>query len=247
MSFWTTLFYARPGRAPRVSSAQLADFVERFERSSRPVVDHASCQVMWGDRVDRDMRPLEEEEETYRVKGAIITRSVERDLDINIFENAGTLEPVIGALRAEDKPVYRAYISLGNLVDAKGHALTYEPQRPGETLLWVGAAGLQVGPVAVGALDGDEVTMVSWLALEVGGQGQLWPRTGVQVREDLERLPAVQSAMALCREVWPADPVSVSRTPTRGLANARKLLGRLWPYDRVNTPADWAWYVSESG
>jgi hypothetical protein len=63
----------------------------------------------------------------------------------------------------------------------------------------------------------------------------------------LEALPSVQRAMALCREFWPVDEAERDRFSVKDLIESRRELGRLWPYDELDGPSDWAWVLSESG
>ncbi len=169
-------------------------------------------------------------------------------MDIEVSAGgAKTLRPVIDALRAREESIYRAEVGLGDVTSENGHCVSFPPMEKGDDGLWLGSAGLSVGPVMVAALDGDEEILVSWLALTISGQGKCWPRTSKQLRESLEALPSAQQAMALCRDFWPVDETEHDRLPVKDLIESRRELGRLWPYDELDRPSDWAWVLSESG
>jgi hypothetical protein len=191
MSFWTTFHFIRPGPPPAVSSVQLATFLERFRAEVELTSPRFTTRVIFGRRVDRDTREIDEERVT-KIGGAFIAEDVTRPLDID----ARSFDESVSALRKVDRRVYRAEILVGDVPP-----LTYGPAETNTDGLWLAACGLKVGPIAVTSLEGDELTLVSWLALNIGGQGYLWPRKPEDVRADIEAMPAMQQATSICREL----------------------------------------------
>ncbi len=85
--------------------------------------------------------------------------------------------------------------------------------------------------------------MVGWIAVNLDGPGYLFPWSFRDLVDRAEAIAPVRELMSLCRRTWPVAPGE----PDRRVIEARRMMGELWPYPRLDGPWDWSWGLGESG
>jgi hypothetical protein len=230
MGFYTSLIFYRPRPAPLVNGPSLAAFVRRFFELD---VAQSRCaltqQFACGERIDQDDSPLDVTEPT-EVEGIYISR--EREWDVN--EDAHPRDELPKLLDSLDQNMYRAYCSLGSSVRSIREQLGRIDSPENDEDFVPDSWSFMIGPITSGE-DGE--FMIAWMALSLSGNGYLYPWTMRDVLQRIERIPAMQRVMSLCRETWPVEP----EKPAKRIIEARKAMGKYWPYERADLPWDWFW------
>ena len=239
MSFWSSLLYARVAPALIVTVDAISRFVSELADTRAVEEGHQLfCQIKYGERVDAD----EETTETVQWDPSGII-GVMGEYPWDRSEAFSSLPALAGALRGDDRFVYRAFLDLGQLRSEIVADLTREASDENERALCLWAPSLNVGPVLVSGLDSEEPAFAGWMDFTFSGPGYFYPWTYRAARERAEANEVVQQVAAICREAWPVEPASPSLEGIEG----RRKLAELWLYDDVSLPYDWLWFASESG
>jgi hypothetical protein len=232
MSFYTSLFFYRPGAPPTLSGADLAAFVANFASlglagGTGPI----GYRVKFGRAIDQDERPTHWDEPVTPDGIVSVARRTEFDVE---EADLLSLARLTGNLAKLDGLIYRADLDLGYVADPIYSRTERSPSEENDAALELSHWGLQVGPILSHALGGDAVYMVGWIAVAMHGHGYLYPWGLRELVDRVEAAPGVVTLMALCREAWPVGP----EKPPRGAVRARKKMGELWPYVRADLPGD---------
>ena len=246
MSFETTLSFYRPTAPPEIHGLGLAGFVSAFDAlgvaNDGPGVTLA-YEIRFGRSVDQDDRPtdwLEPVLEGPTGGGIYGIRSVDFDAE----GTAPSLKDLAGALAAlGGRPIYRANLTLGLVVDPVYDGLSRGPSEENEVGLGLDSWSMEVGPIVCFDLATEEPWHVGWIAVQIGGPGYLYPWTFRDLVDRAEAIAEIRGVADLCRGTWPVAAAS----PPRRVVKARKAMGDLWPYPRADPPWDWFWGLQESG
>ncbi|WP_165068796.1 hypothetical protein [Paludisphaera rhizosphaerae] len=254
MSFQTSLLLYRPQPPRDLTAAKLAGFVREFAALGLSEPDFLSFKIKFGKSVAQDSRPTAWDEPVPGTRGCISTwREIEYDAEDSGIPDLARLADALDALPA--KPIYRAWVSLGDPTRPVYEALWREPseendQQLGFNLGW----SLTAGPIECCEIASDGPFQIGWLAVSLSGQGYPYPWTYRDLIARAEAVPGVPALLDLCRRAWPLDPPRFpllhlrdsSRAP-RHIVQLRKSMGDLWPYDDLGEPWDWCWGISVSG
>lgn len=208
---------------------QAADLLESAE----------ACSVKFklGNAVDQDEAGTSCHEEL----GAGMFLMAEYGWDVS--ESATSLAPLLEKLQGDDRTIYRAYFDLGLASDALSDPIT-RVNSPDNTVDFLpGSLSFSVGPVEIFDLGSDNIGVVGWMDVSISGNGYLFPWTFRDVVDRLEASPEWQRLRSVCRELWPVG----EGVPPLEIIEARKQLGRLWPYDTYDRKFDWYWGIFETG
>ncbi len=231
------MFY-RPGTPPRVTGASLARFVRAFAQLgvAKPQVSLGSS-VKFGRGINQDTRLSSW---IKWIGGIGKHREIKWDLDWQPQSTAKLAD----VLDKNDRPIYRAHLSLGPLTDeiAEGVHRVGSPDNKYE--LTPDSWSLEIGPVDCYSLETeDQLFRVGWIEVSLSGYGYLFPWTFRDLLQRAERLPGIRKVMDLCRSTWPVP----SALPDQKTKKLRTRMGELWPYHTVDLPGDWYWGLAESG
>ena len=162
--------------------------------------------------------------------------------DLSISHPGGILE-FISALRTENRRIFRAFASLGALVDSAIEPITRSNSPENEYDFCPHTLSIEVGPIELHSLGCDAQALVGWIGVSLSGDGYLFPWTFREVIGQLESTPEIQRITEACRAFWPVPLKPVEER----IASMRKQIGVLWPYDDYDKPWDWYWGLQETG
>lgn len=239
MSFYTSLFYYRPGTPPTSTGADLAGFVASF--ASLGLADEdgpIGYRVKLGRAIDQDERPTDWDESMTSDGVISVARRIEFDAEET---DLLTLAQLAESLARLDGSIYRADLDLGHVVQPVLSRTKRSPSEENDVALTLTHWGLQIGPILSHALGGEGAYMVGWIAVTMHGYGYLYPWGLRELVDRVEASPGIRGLMDLCREAWPIGP----EKPPRGVVSARKKMGELWPYARADLSWDWYWGLAE--
>lgn len=242
MSFWTNIVFCHPlVNTPVITMRALAEFAERFVDCGlvNPTSCPGSASYRPGDRVDLDLAESDgwEDPTPEHPEGRF------RDLpaEVDVFDRKRSYTPAerIAHLKELDEPVYRAFLSLGNLTQPVAEQL-HRPSDENEQAFMPVGCSIEAGPVRLGNEDTAEaVGVCSLLAVTIGGPGYCWPRTHREVVNDATSLPEVSALAKLVREIWPVEPAA----PPARVVEQRRQLGEFYMGNACDEPLDWWWGI----
>lgn len=252
MSFQTSLFLYRPQPPRGLTAAKLAGFVRGFAALGLSKPDYLAYQVKFGKSVDQDDRGTTWCESASGSWIGVV-RSIEYDAEDRNVPDLANLADALDGL--SERPIYRAWLGLGDLVRPVYDALWREPSEENEKQLGFNLGwSIEVGPIESHDMGGEGPFRVGWLAVSLSGQGDPYPWTYRDLIARAEAVPGVSDLLGICRRTWPIDPPRVPLLHVRGSSRAprrivqlRKSMGELWPYDDLAEPWDWCWGISVSG
>jgi len=238
MSFFTTIHFYRPGPALVISTAQLADFMERVAETGITTCEPSSLHLKYGKCIDKDMKPSYWWEPVNETGVISFGRSVRWNIDRYDLDFQSSLS----ILRNHDKSVYRALIDVGALADHIIAALSRDPGPENERGLYPDSLSIELGPTTISDPNEEPEYLVGWMSINLSGNGYLFPWTHRDLIIRLNACHEVQRLMSLCRETWPVEPL----IPSPDVIALRKEMGELWGGDDYDAPADWRWGIQES-
>lgn len=239
MSFYTSLHFYRPGPPPILTGAQLAAFVARFASLGIATEgDSIGLRVKFGRAIDQDDRPTDWDEPLTPDGILSIARRIAYDAESADLPSLARLADALARLGG---PIYRAGLDLGGVAEPVLSRVSREPSEENTVSLSLCRWALEAGPILSHALGGEAAYSVGWLSVAMHGPGYLYPWDFRGLLDRVESAPGVHHLMDLCRRTWPVrgDP------PPRRVIRARRRMGELWPYDRLDLPSDWSWGLAE--
>jgi hypothetical protein len=251
VSFYTTLHFYRPTPPPRVTGPSLARFVaDLMETGCFERTHDDSFSVKFGRAIDQDEKGTSLELPVPGLPGVLNIRDIEWDIKQHQIAMADALR----LLRAEDRPIYRSFISLGTAPQSVREALS-TPRPDGERNLGLWDGFLSIEPIDLSQMSSDAPFRVGWMSVGYGGSGYLHPWTARDLTDRAATLAALSPLTVVCRKHFPVDPVYRGGGFRRGIlpgvfsrrAYIRRRMGELWPFDRLDVPWDWYWGVHETG
>jgi hypothetical protein len=238
VSFWSSLILARPAKPPIVTAAAIGALIQRLAETGALVGrEEPLCQIKYGPRVDADERTTDVVD---RDDSGIVGTVGEYPWDLS--DSFPSLTALADALAANEKPVYRAFLNLGDWHSDIVAALTRKPSKENADELCLYGASFSVGPVLVRGLASETSAFAGWMGLSASGPGYFYPWEYREARERAEAVGLLREAAAVCRAIWPVPPAAVSDS----VIAARRELRDLWLYDDLAL-SDWLWFASESG
>lgn len=252
MSFYTSLYYYRPTKPPRVTGPVLAAFLRElsatalFERKGPE-----SLKVKFGRAIDQDTRPSSWEVPVRGVPGMCTFDGIDWDIEHERL----SLDDALAVLSNHDRPVYRASAGLGYL--RQDITRTLQTLRPddGAPNLCLGDCSVWIEPIELGQMSDDATYKVGWMGVSFSGYGYLYPWTARDVTDRALASPDLRRVADVCRRLFPVDPNGTPSllerlTPERRrsrITSIRKRMRDLWPFDDLDAPWDWYWGVLETG
>jgi len=230
----TSATYYRPERPPRVTTTDLASFVE--QACALGVIGRAlpTLNVRYGPGIDADDEPAEWMAWQECIGGT-------RDSQWKMAEGGRELEHAVESLRGRSLAIYRADITIGLLDPQVVTAVSrITPDGNGENLK-LSKLSLRLGPIT---LDDDEKGTsfhVGWIGLEMSGGGDLYPCTASDVVARLNACDEIAALKALCETMWPVE----IKPPSPALVAARRQMGDLWVGTDFDAPVSWRWAIQE--
>lgn len=250
MSFYTSLRFYRPTPPPLITGPVLARFVADLLDSGAFVHEHDNAlSVKFGQSIDQDEKDTASEEPIPDLPGVFKLHEIEWDIRVRT-----SACEVLQLLSAHDRPIYRAFMSLGRVSDAIVKALQTPRPDDQQPNLWLTGASLEVGPIHVSEMSKGPFA-VGWISAGFGGNGYLWPWTARDLTDRAVALDALKPMTEICRTHFPVHLGYRGDGFRRGRLGGmfsrksyvRRRMGDLWPFDRLDEPWDWYWGVSESG
>jgi hypothetical protein len=253
MSFYTTLYFYRPTRPPRVTGPRLAEFIEAL--CATGVIERRADYIMlkFGRGIDQDEKPTSYEVPVPGVRGMYTVRSIKWDIN----HSSIPLDERLQLLRNHDRPLYRATLSIGSVRRDVMEALqTPRPDEAGQMNLTLWDCVVSLEPVELGSMSTDDRFAVGWMSLSFSGNGYLYPWTPRDLTSRADALAALTAVTDVCRQFFPVDPDGAPKMFQRiaprlrrlRLRRTRRQMGELWPFpDDLDRPWDWFWGVSETG
>jgi len=239
MSFFTSLTYYRPCTPPIVTGNDLANLITQlYETGTLTDSGFQILQVKFGNSVDQDEQDSSSAEEI--MPGLAVMDDIEWDLDV---PKPSGIRGIIDALKGDNRPVYRAYASLGGAIDAVLKPITRTKSPENQINFCPDSVSLEIGPIEIFNLRSDAPAFVGWIGLSLSGNGYLFPWKFRDVFERLESTPEVQRIAEACRSFWPVAP----DRPEPCIVELRRQLDDLWPYDSFDKEWDWYWGIQETG
>jgi hypothetical protein len=238
MSFFTTLKYYRPRKPPLVAGDDLAVVVARLAATGKLTGSGTyGVKIKFGEAIDADD------------KGTIWYESVLPNLmrvgEIEWDLNPGTLrsiDEVIGALKGNTSPVYRAHVFMGTPTADVLEPITREDSPENNIHFLPSDFSLELGPVSAGLLSTEDTVQVGWMSLNLGGSGYLYPWSLSEVLERASSSAAIKALTDVVQAMWPVPSVA----PEKEIVEIRRQLPDIWPYE-AERAWDWYWGVHESG
>jgi hypothetical protein len=247
VSFYTTLSFYRPTKPPTLTGADLAAFVSAFATlgvSDPKAGATFGFEVRFGDSIDQDDQPadwLDPVLEGPSGGGIYTIDSIDYDTEAGDLRSLDELSGALATL--EQRPIYRATLTLGQIVRPILDSLRREPSEDNPLGLGLDTWSFEVGPIVTYNLASEEPFHVGWIAVQASGPGYLYPWTFRELIGRADAIPQVQELIGLCRRTWPVVPGRLARR----IVKARKAMGDLWPYARLDRAWDWYWGLQESG
>jgi hypothetical protein len=238
MSFYTSLKFYRPTKPPRITGDEMSRFVADI-RKSGVLTDSGlqSAESKFGDSIDQDNRATTWEDDS----GPLATvRGIEWDVELDA---PGGLQGIIDTLADDNRPIYRASLTLGMPTDAVLEPITRRGSPENEIDLTPDTLSIEAGPVEVYDLNSEGPFRVGWIGINLHGYGYLYPRTFRDLRDRLMASEAIGKLTELCRSTWPVPPTRPNWFERR----KRRRMKDLWPYSTIDLPWDWYWGLAESG
>jgi hypothetical protein len=241
MGFWTSCKFYRPRTPPLIRCADLANFVERLSQLNIAGGKYFyGAKVAFGTAIDQDDRPSSSFEPIE--PSGIIHQS--RDIEWGWGAKYESLAELTAALReAPDKPIYRAFVSLGGVATPVYEALSRPPVPENDQYLSLDGLSLEIDRIEIYDHDQGASIHCGWISVNIGGQGYPYPWTKREVLQRLETEPHVVALAELCRSTW---PVPNEPLPPQYVELRRKLQN-FWLYDDLAKPWDWYWGVDAIG
>jgi hypothetical protein len=239
VSFWSSLTLVRAAKPPIVTAAAIGALIHRLAATGALVGgEEPLCQIKYGPSVDADERTTDIVD--WDASGIVGTVG---EYPWDLSHTFPSLIALADALAANEKPVYRAFLNLGDWHSDIVAALTRKPSEENTDELCLYGASFSVGPVLVHGLASETSAFAGWMGLSASGPGYFYPWEYREARERAEAVGLLRDVAAVCRAVWPVAPAAVSDS----VIAARGQLRELWLYDDLGLPRDWLWFASESG
>lgn len=253
MSFYTSLSFYRPTPPPRVTGRAFAGFLAALREAGafdeRPGGD--TIKVKFGRSIDQDEKGTSIEKPVWGCPGMYEVRDIKWDIGRH-----QTLDETLAMLAADDRTIYRAFAFVGVLKPPiMEHLQTPRPDGSGQFNLNLWDTSVSLGPATVCSMDAEAYFKVGWMRVGLSGNGYLYPWTPRDLTDRAAALPALGQLADACRRTFPVDPAYAGplfgRTRIADLFRAkmyaRRRMGDLWPFDRLDVPPDWYWGVEETG
>lgn len=223
-----------PGTVRLSEIARLIRAVEEtglFQPTSR-----MKLECRFGDRYDHDIDSIME---LVAERPHLPTLLTPQWMPMDIKEH-GTPGAIASRFIADDRSVYRASIEFGSFPIELCRQWTIEDPtsrhyfRPQSLEFsvdpWTGESDEQNANVVLG-----------YLALDVHGDGNFFPRTAKDYIDSIASHPAIATISRACAEIWPAS----SRPATDELTEIRSTMRKLWPHP-LDLSTGWHWIGHES-
>jgi hypothetical protein len=238
MGFFTSLNYYRPLSPPRLTAHDLGQFVAAVDATgSLTSTGLHILNVAFGDAIDGDDFGTTWVEETE--PGVGVMHDIEWDLERFDCQTAADM---VDLLANDTRRIYRAQLMLGTPTDAILKTITRQNSPENEHDFTPDTMAIEIGRVETYAMDVDP-WHVGWISLGFSGYGYLYPWTFRDTVARIESACEFRQLMDVCRATWPV----VASPPAPNEIEARRSLGKLWPYDQLDKPWDWYWGLRESG
>ena len=225
----------RPGKAPIIGGADLAELVQEIAEAGL-IGHHTSqfVQLRYGRRIDSDKKVACDYHET-SVPGIVRVQNYPWDSELD----AGHVDVVRRHLELHPHRIYRAAIGLGEVDDAIAAYLTREPHPANQTAMRLSTLSLEVGAICVGSPH-IRPAHVGWISFEIAGRGYPYPWTEQELIYRIRQVEVIQYLEQILQARWP-----VTHPP--GLLDKiawKKIANRM---DYVSPgQGSWIWAVSSS-
>ncbi len=251
MGAYTTATLYRPSPPPHITTGSLADFIERLCALDL-LGEQYNIFVMlkFGKAIDQDQKGTMDDDPL------MPGMSVIDEYPWDVETQAHSLREVIEFLRAPikakgifsrsktDQTIYRAHISLGGVRQELGAAFSREASSE-SSYDWIFMTDLSISiePVVVqNVRDGNDCFFMGWMAVNLHGQGSLYPWTYEDTMEKIRANEYLDKLKNLCQSYWPVPTVPA----TNAQIQARKASGLLWGGEDYDASPDWRWVINES-
>jgi hypothetical protein len=239
MGFFTSLTYYRPGRPPTVTGRSFARFLGRIiETNLVEPCGLIGLKIKFGKAIDQNRRDAH----WSQAIGLGLSESREIEWDATVPASRG-FAGLINEIADNDDPIYRAYASLGNLVEAVREPITILPPVKDAMGYWPDGLSISLGPVRPSGLQTGGGWLAGWIEMSFSGNGYLYPSTLSKLVTRAIDSPEITRLCEICRTSWPVP----SHRPSIVAVMRRKKFKSLWPYDNFRKSYDWYWSVHETG
>lgn len=240
MPFVTSLKFYRPVEPPRITGDDLARFVAQFAdlNMTTAAADRPRLwlQVKFGAAIDQDNWPADRYEPVN--ERISVVDAIEWDLDIR----CSSLAEIGSHLEANDQPIYRAHLSLGDATAGSLDDVQRVDSTENDVDLVFDSWAVEIGPILCSDLASENPVDVGWLSLNLCGNGYLYPWSFAELLARVEANDAIRRVTDLCRATWPVAP----DPPDAATCDQRGEMGELWPYPTTDLPWDWYWGIEET-
>ena len=241
MSFDTTLWFYQPVSPPTLTGADLAGFVSAFASLGLSGDEEPfRYGIKFGRSIDQDEEPTTLWEPA--MPDGLISTLIWPEYDAEASDVA-SLDLLAESLAELSGTIYRADLGLGRIKADLFKQIRRERSEENDQDLSLEDWSLTAGPILSHSLGSEHTFMVGWIAVGLYGNGYLFPWSFRDLIDRAESIAPIRDLMDLCRRTWPVPRVA----PDPETIEARRTMGELWPYPRLDGPWDWAWGIGESG
>jgi hypothetical protein len=193
MSPHTRVQLIRPSKPPVITGPDLAQIA--WEIASTGLIGHHAGQVVqlrYGKRIDADKKGTVP---TGRTAAGNV--ALPEDYPWDVEQDFRNIDSVLRCLQTHPSPLYRAYVSLGELEDGIENYLTREPHPANPLPMSLSNVALTLEAITVNGVN------VGWIAFTLSGRGALAPWSPRDLLERVRALEVVQAIETLLWQRWP--------------------------------------------
>ncbi len=238
MSFYSSLKFYRPRKPPVVIANELATVIARIADTGKLCSSGMyGVKVKFGDSIDSDDRETNwyEPQET----GIILVGEIDWDIELRALSDG---KEVVNALSGNQKPIYRAHISLGTPMPDVLEPITRVDSPENEIDFVPSDLSLEIGPIIAGNMATEEPVQVGWISLNFSGYGYFYPWSLAETMLRANSSEPIKALTDIVRTTWPVP----SAAPEQEIVEIRRQIPDVWPYE-VDRPWDWYWGAHETG
>lgn len=236
-----------------VTASELASFLEQLRQTDFAKDSKlSSADINWGKRISAKVRPFDIEEDNESnpwwkrvfhprsVLGATSSISTINNLDAD-FSYEGEFDGLLEKLKNSNHSIGRLFLSAYFSEDKydwfqaphpSGEANNFRPDS------W----SLEFGEVELHSLNGWDLpngkviseVQAGMMSFSLSGYVYFYPWTFREWIEKFTHAPGLQAVCDLCRNTWPVE----SQSPSKTLVMLRRECEGLWPYDDIQAPHD---------
>jgi hypothetical protein len=154
-------------------------------------------ELKFGKAIDQDRFPTTWTQPITEIIGTA------EGIDWDVSADLASSDALVEELKKHPQPIYRAFLSLGSVVDEISVTLTRHPSPENEIPLGLYSLDLELGPIDTFKLSSSRPRVVGWISVAISGNGYLYPWKLRDLVQRAEGSAKLQELMQVCRRTWP--------------------------------------------